>query len=204
MSFIFTPTSELPEVVLIKGRKFQDERGFFSESFRSKEFLAYGIPPFVQENHSRSSPLVLRGLHYQLNPKAQGKLVYCTRGWIVDVAVDIRKNSPTFGKWTRVLLGGDPNLISMLYIPPGFAHGFCVSDAFLLDVDVVYKVTEYYAPEYERSILWNDPSIGIDWGLPKSIHGDRLISEYDSILISDKDASAPLLKDAENNFVYGE
>jgi len=188
MSFTFSPASELPEVVIIEGRRFKDERGFFSESFRADDFEAHGIPPFVQENHSRSSSPCIRGLHYQLNPKAQGKLVYCISGFIVDVAVDIRKGSPTYGKWVTIPL--DVNNMRAVYIPPGFAHGFFAHG--LHDAHVVYKVTEYYSPEHDRCIRWNDPDINLVWGP----------SPMFALKISDKDANAPLLKDADNNFVY--
>jgi len=191
MSFTFIPTSELPEVVIIEGRRFKDGRGFFSESFRDNEFRMNGIPPFVQENHSRSAPPCLRGLHYQLNPKAQGKLVYCVAGHIVDVAVDIRKWSKTYGKWVKVEL--DENNGRMLYIPPGFAHGFLAYGLHI--AHVVYKVTEYYSAEHDRCIRWNDPEIGIEWG-PQHWYDNKAFK------ISNKDAEAPLLKDADNNFVF--
>ena len=184
MTFIFTPIPELPEVIIIEGQRFNDERGFFSESFRVSEFEQYGIPPFVQENHSRSRPEVFRGLHYQLEPKAQGKLVYCVSGFIDDFVVDIRKGSVTYGNYVKIDLGAKQN--KMVYVPPGFAHGFFAYGG--ADAHVVYKVTEYYSAEHERSIRWDDPDIGID------ILAARLN-------ISDKDANAPLLKDAENNFV---
>ena len=144
MSFIFSPYKEMPEVILIEPKIFEDDRGFFSESFKEKDFLDYGMPPFVQENHSRTSAFCVRGLHYQLKEKVQGKLVRCLRGSIIDVAVDIRRGSPTYGNWVGVKLSGI-NLY-MLYIPPGFAHGFMSYEL----SDVVYKTTEYYSFENDR------------------------------------------------------
>jgi dTDP-4-dehydrorhamnose 3,5-epimerase len=186
MSFIFTPSSKLPEVIVIKLQRFTDERGFFSESFRVDEFEKYGIPSFVQENRSRSIPPTFRGLHYQLNPMAQGKLVYCVSGLITDFIVDIRQGSPTYGEWDRVSLNEHNN--KMVYVPPGFAHGFFAYGK--NDAHVLYKVTNYYSKEHERSIRWSDPDIGI------------VFTDADDLKISDKDANAPLLKDAENNFHY--
>lgn len=184
MSFIFTQSSVLPEVMIIEGKRFEDERGFFSETFRSNEFEKYDIPPFVQENHSRSSPLCFRGLHYQLNPCAQGKLVRCVSGSIYDFVVDIRLGSPTYGKVIKINLTEQSN--KMVYVPPGFAHGFFSYG--LKDVHVLYKVTNYYSAEHDRGIRWNDPTFKITLG--------------GQVNISEKDASAPLLKDAENNFDY--
>jgi dTDP-4-dehydrorhamnose 3,5-epimerase len=178
MSFVFTPTY-LPEVVVVSGKRFGDERGFFSEVFRCFDFSKY-FPPFVQENLSRSSPLCLRGLHYQTEPMAQGKLVRCISGSIMDVAVDIRKSSPNFGKWVSVYLDEDDD--KWVYVPVGFAHGFCVCGD--KDAYVMYKTTEYYSPENDRGIFWNDPDIGIKW-----------TTSFPDV--SDKDANAPLLKDAE-------
>jgi dTDP-4-dehydrorhamnose 3,5-epimerase len=187
MSFTFTPT-HIPEVIIIDGKRFKDERGFFSESFRVDEFEKNGIPPFVQENHSFSQPPCLRGLHYQLNPKAQGKLVYCVAGSIIDVAVDIRKGSPNYAKWVKVELNEGNG--RMLYIPPGFAHGFLAGG--IDGTDVIYKTTEYYSPEHDRCIRPNDPEIGIRWDYVG----------FECCKMSDKDKNAPLLKDADNNFVY--
>ena len=153
--------TKIPDVLIIEPRVFQDDRGFFMESFNSKVFAEkLGIAEsFVQDNHSRSSQNVLRGLHYQIE-QAQGKLVRAIVGSILDVAVDIRKQSPTFGQWVSCLLSAENK--RMLWVPAGFAHGFLVvSDV----AEVLYKTTDYYAPQYERSILWNDPDIGIDWGL---------------------------------------
>ena len=152
----------IPEVILIEPRVFGDERGFFYESFNQESFRqATGLDvPFVQDNHSRSARNVLRGLHYQLPPKAQGKLVRAVVGEVFDVAVDIRKDSPTFGKWVGEVLSAENK--KQLWIPPGFAHGFLV----LSEVaEFLYKTTDYYAPEFERCILWNDPAIAVDWPL---------------------------------------
>ena len=151
----------LPEVVLFTPRVFGDERGFFFESFNEREFLeATGLNNchFVQDNHSKSIKGVLRGLHYQTPPNAQGKLVRVVQGAVFDVAVDIRKSSPNFGKWVGVLLDADKK--QQLWIPPGFAHGFVtLSDA----AEFLYKTTDFYAPQFERCITWNEPEIGIDW-----------------------------------------
>jgi dTDP-4-dehydrorhamnose 3,5-epimerase len=176
---------EIPEVVLIEPKVFQDGRGFFMETYKFSDFAAFGITArFVQDNHSRSKKGVLRGLHYQNPPKAQGKLVRVVAGEIFDVAVDIRKGSPTYGRWVGERLSAENK--RMLYIPPGFAHGFCVLNE---EAEVVYKVTEEYAPEHEAGIIWNDPDIGISWPIANPI-------------ISEKDAALPCLKEAENRFIY--
>lgn len=149
----------IPDVLIIEPKVFGDERGFFMESFNEKTFTEKaGITAsFVQDNHSRSAKNVLRGLHYQIK-QAQGKLVRVVSGEVYDVAVDIRKNSSTFGQWVGCILS-EVNK-KQLWVPPGFAHGFVVlSDT----ADFLYKTTDYYAPEYERCILWNDPELGIDW-----------------------------------------
>lgn len=154
-----TPT-RLPEVLIFEPRVFGDERGFFLESFRQSVFdEAVGTHfDFVQDNHSRSSRGVLRGLHYQLDPAAQGKLVRVTQGRVLDVAVDVRRSSPRFGQWVGVELSGENH--RQLWVPPGFAHGFLVlSDS----ADFLYKTTNYYAPQAERCIRWDDPALGIDW-----------------------------------------
>ena len=150
----------LPGVYLIEPDVFGDQRGFFQETFNAARYAEFGIAgPFVQDNHSRSRRGVLRGLHYQL-VQPQAKLVSVVRGEVFDVAVDVRKGSSTFGQWAGDILS-DTNH-RQLYVPPGFAHGFCVlSD----QVDFVYKCTDYYHPESERSILWNDPELNIDWPL---------------------------------------
>jgi dTDP-4-dehydrorhamnose 3,5-epimerase len=173
----------IPDVILIQAPNWRDERGFFRETYKFSEFAAHGINlPFVQDNHSRSRRGVLRGLHYQKNPRAQGKLVRVVHGEIFDVAVDIRQRSPTFGKWIGVTLSAEEN--QMLYIPPGFAHGLCVlSD----EADVIYKVTAEYAPDLDRGIIWNDPDLAIEWPLAQPI-------------LSPKDARLPRLRDSDNDF----
>ena len=170
----------IPEVVLIEPKVFGDARGFFFESFNQKAFNeATGTNhQFVQDNHSRSSRGVLRGLHYQIQ-QPQGKLVRVARGAVFDVAVDIRKSSPTFGQWVGAELSEDNQ--HQLWVPPGFAHGFLVLSE---SADFLYKTTDYYAPQHERSIAWNDPSIGISW--PALAQGQQP-------LLSAKDSAAPLL-----------
>ena len=154
-----TPTA-IPEVLLFEPKVFGDERGFFFESFNQKIFQEAAAlePAFVQDNHSRSVKNVLRGLHYQLPPKAQAKLVRVVEGEVFDVAVDIRKSSKTFGQWVGQVLSAANKL--QLWIPPGFAHGFAVLSK---SAEFLYKTTDYYAPELERCIAWNDPTIGICW-----------------------------------------
>ncbi len=176
------PTA-IPEVMVIEPKVFGDARGVFYESFNQAAFnAATGTAfEFVQDNHSRSSKGVLRGLHYQLPPHAQGKLVRVVRGAVWDVAVDIRQNSATFGQWVGQELTEDNH--KQFWIPPGFAHGFVVlSDS----ADFLYKTTNYYAPQSDRGLLWNDPDIGIAW--------PDLGMEF---LLSDKDQKQPLLRNAE-------
>ncbi|MBI2310880.1 MAG: dTDP-4-dehydrorhamnose 3,5-epimerase [Betaproteobacteria bacterium] len=153
--------TSLPGVLVIEPKIFGDERGFFYESYNRKMLLAgAGIDcEFVQDNHSRSGKNVLRGLHYQIR-RPQGKLVRAVAGEVFDVAVDLRRSSPTFGKWAGVTLSAENK--RMLWIPSGFAHGFVVLSE---SADFLYKTTDYYAPEFERSILWNDPDLAIDWPL---------------------------------------
>ncbi|TWD92376.1 dTDP-4-dehydrorhamnose 3,5-epimerase [Neobacillus bataviensis] len=181
--------TSLSSVLIIEPKVFGDHRGWFTETYNETIFKEAGIHiNFVQDNQSFSAAKgTLRGLHYQLNPKAQTKLVRCTRGSIFDVAVDIRKGSPTFGKWFGLELTAENK--KQLLIPKGFAHGFMTLTD---DVEVQYKVDELYAPECDRGIIWNDPAVGIEW--PISI----------SPVLSAKDEKAPLLVDAENNFSYGE
>lgn len=169
MSISVEPT-ELPEVRLVIPRVFGDARGFFKETFHAGKYGEAGLPErFVQDNHSRSARGVLRGLHYQLH-QPQGKLVWAVRGAIFDVAVDIRRGSPRFGRWAGRLLTGDNH--HQLYIPPGFAHGFYVlSDM----VDVMYKCTDLYAPDDEYGLAWNDPAVAIEWPL----EGEPLLSDKD-------------------------
>ncbi|HEY8164935.1 MAG TPA: dTDP-4-dehydrorhamnose 3,5-epimerase [Gemmatimonadaceae bacterium] len=170
--------TDLPGVLLLESRVFHDGRGFFVETFSTAALKSSGIPElFAQDNHSRSTRGVLRGLHYQLK-RPQGKLVHVARGRIFDVAVDIRRGSPSFARWTGMELS-DENLHS-LWIPPGFAHGFCV----LSDVaDVIYKCTALYDGADDRGIVWNDPEIGIAWPI-------------DSPIVSEKDSAHPRLSDA--------
>jgi len=166
-----TPTA-IPDVLVIEPKVFGDERGFFFESFNQKAFneaVGHEVV-FVQDNHSRSLKNVLRGLHYQLPPKAQGKLVRVIQGEVFDVAVDIRKESATFGKWVGEILSAENK--KQLWIPPGFAHGFLtLSDT----ADFLYKTTDYYAPELERCIRWDDPVLGIEW--PGAV--DAMVSDKD-------------------------
>ena len=155
VKFIPTP---LPGVLLIEPKIFQDERGFFLESYQKKHFSEAGIPfDFVQDNHSKSCQGVLRGMHYQIK-QPQGKLLRVVVGEIYDVALDLRKNSPSFGKWFGTYLSADNK--QMLWVPPGFAHGFYVTSP---QAELLYKATDYYAPPWERTILWNDPGVNIEW-----------------------------------------
>lgn len=150
--------SELPDVLILQPRVFEDERGFFLESYQKERFAAAGISfEFVQDNHSLSLRGVLRGLHYQIR-QPQGKLVRVISGEVFDVAVDIRRSSPAFGQWMGVNLSAENK--TMLWIPPGFAHGFYVLSE---QAEVLYKATDYYAPQWERTILWSDPALGIRW-----------------------------------------
>lgn len=166
-------TTALPGVLIIEPTVFGDDRGFFYESFNQKRFAELtGITrDFVQDNNSKSAKGVLRGLHYQIQ-QAQGKLVRVTAGEVFDVAVDIRKSSPTFGQWVGVVLSATNK--RQLWIPEGFAHGFMVTSD---HAEFLYKTTDYWAPEFERSILWNDPAIGIDWPLD----GEPLLSGKDKV-----------------------
>lgn len=171
------PTA-LPEVLLIEPDVFGDPRGFFQEIWRHERYAEHGITgPFVQDNLSRSSKGVLRGLHFQ-EPGAQGKLVQVLAGAVFDVAVDVRRNSPTFGKWVGETLTADNH--RQIWVPPGFAHGFCVISE---SADFVYKCTAPYRPADEQSIRYDDPDIGIDWPVAEP-------------LLSDRDRAAPLLRDA--------
>lgn len=182
MEFVST---ELSGVFLIKPKVHGDERGFFFESYRKSLFAMNGITEsFVQDNHSRSVYGVLRGLHYQLNPKAQGKLVRCGVGAVFDVAVDIRKNSPTFGKWVGYELSAENK--HLLYIPVGFAHGFLTLTK---HAELLYKVTSEYSPEHDRGLKYDDAAIGIKW--------PHLDIEY---ILSNKDSKQPVLVNADINF----
>ncbi len=170
--------TEIEGLLILEPKIFRDDRGFFVETFQAARYAALGIGPFVQDNWSRSKRGVLRGLHFQVPPKAQGKLVSVTRGAAWDVAVDIRKESSTFGKHVAVELS-DANG-RQFWVPPGFAHGFI---ALTDDTDFLYKVTEVYAPECEGAIRWDDPALAIPWPISEP-------------LVSGKDCQAPLLKDA--------
>lgn len=181
MGLEFRPL-ELEGLLLAEGPTFPDGRGFFREGYREAETRAAGIPAFVQDNLSRSTRGALRGLHYQRRPNGQGKLVRCVRGRIFDVAVDIRRGSPTYGRWAGVELSDEKN--QSLWVPEGFAHGFYT----LSDVaDVLYKVTAYYAPQDDRGIIYDDPDLGILWPAGE-------------VVLSPKDSRHPRLKDADNNF----
>jgi dTDP-4-dehydrorhamnose 3,5-epimerase len=176
-----TPT-RIPDVLLIEPNVFGDERGFFMETYHAQKYAEHGIAEsFVQDNHSRSSKGVLRGLHYQLE-KPQGKLVRVVTGAVFDVAVDIRQGSPTFGEWVGYELSDSNHL--QVYIPPGFAHGFCVLSE---TADFLYKCTDFYAPETEHGIQWNDPAIGIEWPgqdfvISEKDQGNKALSEMQHLL----------------------
>jgi len=174
----------IPEVILIEPKIFSDKRGFFFENFKEEDFILNGITKLIQDNISHSTLGVIRGLHYQKNPKAQAKLVTAITGKIFDVAVDIRKNSPTYGKWVGEILSNENH--RSLYIPEGFAHGFSVLSK---EADVFYKVSNEYSQENEGGIKWNDPTINISWAIEQPI-------------ISEKDNLLPLLKKIDNNFSY--
>ncbi|MBN2012904.1 dTDP-4-dehydrorhamnose 3,5-epimerase [candidate division KSB1 bacterium] len=178
-------TLNIPDLILIEPRTFPDARGFFMETYQKTAFADNGIPElFVQDNLSHSSKGTLRGLHYQLDPCAQGKLVTCLTGEVYDVAVDLREGSPWFKQWIGIYLSYVKP--QMLYIPPGFAHGFCVLSS---EADFVYKVTGEYAPAQERGINWNDPEIGIDWPIENPI-------------LSERDEALPVFRQADFNFTY--
>lgn len=178
-----TPLS-LKDAMLLEPVVHGDNRGFFMESYNQKTMQSLGIThDFIQDNHSLSAEVgVLRGLHYQLNPKAQKKLIRVLSGAIYDVIVDIRRSSPTFGQWVGVILS-EYNKRQLL-VPKGFAHGFCT---LVPNTQVLYKVDEYYSPEHDRGILWNDPALGVDWPVTNPV-------------LSDKDQRHPVLKDADINF----
>jgi dTDP-4-dehydrorhamnose 3,5-epimerase len=175
---------KIPDVVVVEPTVFPDERGSFMETYKYSDYAAHGIKDlFIQENHSHSPRRILRGLHYQKSPKAQGKLVRIVVGEIFDVAVDIRRGSATYGEWVGAVISAKNNRI--LYVPPGFAHGFCVLSE---EAEMIYKVTEEYAPEYEAGILWNDADLGVRWPIENPI-------------LSPRDRAWPPLKEADNNFV---
>tara|TARA_B100000029_G_scaffold492166_1_gene553120 strand:- start:57 stop:614 length:558 start_codon:yes stop_codon:yes gene_type:complete len=176
---------EIPDVILIEPKPFHDDRGFFLESFKESDFASNGIDvKFVQDNISHSVKDVIRGLHFQSPPKAQAKLITVVKGEILDVAVDIRKSSPTYGKWVSEILS-DLNH-NLLYIPEGFAHGFSVSSS--KGADVMYKVSNEYSPDHERGIIWNDPKLNIKW-----------LSDLTQI-ISNSDSHLPLFENAVDHF----
>lgn len=176
---------EIPDVVLIEAQAFEDQRGLFMESYKRSDFLANGIhDTFVQDNYSHSLRRVLRGLHYQKHPKDQAKLVTVLQGEIFDVAVDIRRGSPTYARWVGQVLSAED--CRLLYIPVGFAHGFCVLSE---EAAVLYKVTAEYAPELDRGVIWDDPEIGIRWPI-------------NDPTVSPKDAELPPLHLADNDFLY--
>ena len=172
----------IPEVVLIEPRVFGDPRGFFFESWEERKFAAPGLDmKFVQDNHSRSARHILRGLHYQIQ-QTQGKLVRVVTGTVFDVAVDIRRKSPTFGRWVGAILSEENH--HMLWVPPGFAHGFLVLSE---SADFLYRCTDFWAPAHERAIHWNDPDLNIEWPLPTGVEP----------VLSPKDAAAVRFRDAE-------
>jgi dTDP-4-dehydrorhamnose 3,5-epimerase len=178
--------TDIEDLYIIETKVFKDNRGWFTESYSAKKFKDNGLYiEFIQDNHSLSKEKgVLRGLHFQLYPKAQTKLIRCTRGSIYDVAVDLREGSPTYKKWFGVELSAENK--KQFLIPKGFAHGFLTLSE---NVEVQYKVDEYYVPEYDRSIIFNDPEINVDWGINNPI-------------LSEKDKRAPLLKNSDFNFKY--
>lgn len=177
----FTPTA-IPDVILIEPRVFGDSRGFFMETFQAEQFAAAGLPTqFVQDNHSGSQRGTLRGLHYQIR-HTQGKLLRVTSGMIFDVVVDLRRSSATFGKWLGTCLSAENKC--QLWVPPGFAHGFYVLSEW---VDLLYKTTDYYSPQWERTLRWDDAQLAIDWPL---LDGSAPI-------LSAKDANGTLLAEAE-------
>lgn len=182
MPFRFTPAA-IPDILVIEPRVFPDQRGFFMETYKRSEFAAHGISEaFVQCNQSRSACGTLRGLHYQKNPRSQGKLVRALAGEIYDVVVDARQGSPSYGKWVAEVLTAENK--KMLYVPPGFAHGFCVTSA---EADISYMTTEEYAPALEAGIIWNDPELAIEWPVARPE-------------LSPRDQAWPPLKHADNNF----
>ena len=182
MSFTFKRL-EIPDVILIEPKSFSDDRGFFLESFKESDFTSNGIDvKFVQDNISHSVKDVIRGLHFQSSPKAQAKLITVVNGEILDVAVDIRKSSPTYGKWISEILSADNH--NLLYIPEGFAHGF---DVLSKEADVMYKVNNEYSPEHEHGIIWNDPKLNIKW-------------QSTNPIVSSSDSNLPLFENLDDYF----
>jgi dTDP-4-dehydrorhamnose 3,5-epimerase len=178
----------IEDVLLLASKKFGDPRGYFMETFRKSLFESeVGSFTFVQDNRSYSSEAgTVRGLHFQIHPHSQGKLVSCSSGALLDVAVDIRIGSPTYGKFVAVELSAENAL--QLWLPPGFAHGFCTLTA---DTVITYKVTDYYSAEHERGLLWNDPELGIEWPVAA-----------DKAILSEKDRGQPKLSELQSNFIY--
>jgi len=181
--------TEIPDVKLIAAKKFGDTRGFFAETFNFERYREAGIVlNAVQDNHSLSGPVgTVRGLHFQIAPKSQAKLVRVVRGAVFDVAVDLRKGSPTFGKHVSAIISADA--WNQFYIPHGFAHGFCTLEP---DTEFLYKVDDYYSPDHERGIQWDDPDLGIEWPV-----------EAGKALLSAKDTGNPRLADLPDYFTYG-
>lgn len=179
---------DIPDVLIVKPRKFGDQRGFFSETYNKAAFAEAGIDvEFMQDNHSFSAPKgTVRGLHFQIDPAAQAKLVRVVRGAILDVAVDIRRGSPTYGKHVSAVISADE--WNQIFIPVGFAHGLCTLEP---DTEVLYKVSNLYSPQCDRGLLWNDPALGIDW----PVSGDDAV-------LSDKDRVHPTLADLPEHFRY--
>lgn len=181
-TFLFEPT-KIPDVVVITPRGFEDQRGRVHQVFRASPFAAHGLPShFPQANASYSHPGVLRGIHYQKHPRAQGKLVTTLEGAIFDVAVDLRRASPTYGEWVGIEL--DSRRPQMLYIPPGFGHGFCTLNGHAI---VLYQMSDEYAPELDGGIAWDDPDLGIDWPVERPV-------------LSERDARLPRLHDVDPGF----
>ncbi len=184
MTFTFRRLG-ISDVILVEPEIFSDTRGFFYENFKESDFLSYGITDkFVQDNFSHSTRGVIRGLHYQNPPKSQAKLVTAIKGKIFDVVIDIRKKSPTYGKWISEILSEENH--RSLYVPEGFAHGFCVLSEY---ADVSYKVNNEYSPQHEQGIIWNDLTLNISWPMENPV-------------ISDKDQQLPLLENSINDFIY--
>ena len=175
--------TKIKDLYILEPVLFPDSRGWFMESYNASKLSEINPPNFIQDNHSYSkNKKIVRGLHFQTNPKSQTKLIRCTKGVIIDVVVDLRKDSPTYKEWLKIELSAENK--KQLYIPKGFAHGFLTLTD---EVEIQYKVDEYYSKENDRSIRWNDPEIGVDWGIINPI-------------LSEKDANAPFLKDSDVNF----
>ena len=186
MPFTLKPFGGLQGLLQVEGRSFPDERGFFMESWREDDWRKAGLPPLVQDNLSRSRKGVVRGLHFQKPPRAIGKLVRCVRGRIFDVAVDLRRGSPTYGRWAGLELTDEGS--RMLWVPEGFAHGFCaLSD----EADVAYKVTGYWSADVDAGLRWDDPEVGVRWPLERA-----------AAIVSAKDAALPPLSAVDAGFSW--